>query len=230
MGTSSDRLLINLDSHPDRTLGARALDTPVIVQRETHDILNKRSAVFKAPNIESGGEWELYGGFSGIRWTLASLLFGQHAVLHWGDHDIILEHHPGPEPGASWVLIPDLKIVFIGDAVVVNQPPFLSNADLNAWQDTLDLLLSKQYTNYTIISSRNGPVAHDNIQEHQHFLKDIQKRVGRIAKRKPPPDATEKLVPKILSNLKFPTKYKPLYTNRLRYGLRNYYTNHYIVN
>jgi len=56
-----------------------------------------------------------------------------------------VEYHPGPATGASWVILPELQIVFVGDAVLRNQPPFLANADLPTWLDTLSLLGSPAF-------------------------------------------------------------------------------------
>jgi len=50
-----------------------------------------------------------------------------------------LEQHPGPSSGAIWVTVPDDKVVFLGDAVLKNQPPFIAHADLPAWIEALEL-------------------------------------------------------------------------------------------
>ena len=69
--------------------------------------------------------------------------------------EIWIEHHPGPAPGAIWVEIPSKKIVFVGDAVVEHQPPFLADADLPAWIETLSVLRIPKYRDYTIVSGRS---------------------------------------------------------------------------
>ena len=42
MGANQDRLLINLDSHPDRTLGVRNMETTALAHSETLKLFNKR--------------------------------------------------------------------------------------------------------------------------------------------------------------------------------------------
>jgi glyoxylase-like metal-dependent hydrolase (beta-lactamase superfamily II) len=51
-------------------------------------------------------------------------------ALHWDESPVILEHHPGPTIGAMWVILQQEKVVFVGDLVAKNQPPFLAHADL----------------------------------------------------------------------------------------------------
>ncbi|MEK6221268.1 MAG: hypothetical protein N2D54_03385 [Chloroflexota bacterium] len=135
-----DRILINLDSHPDRTLGTRVMDSAVLAHVDTAEIFKKRPAIFKANNMDSGAEWESCSGLSGIRWYHPTMVFSDKTELHWGGTQVIVEHHPGPEEGASWVVLPELSIAFVGDAVMLKQPPFLANANIPAWIDTLDLL------------------------------------------------------------------------------------------
>jgi len=226
-GTSSNRMLIHLDAHPDRTLGGRALESSVLAHEETAALFRRRPAIFKAQNECSGAEWETCSGLSGLRWLAPTLTFSQSAVLHGGQHEVVLELHPGPEPGAIWVILPEKQIVFVGDAVVPKQPPFLGHANIDAWVDALDLLLKKPYSEYTVISGRGGPVPEKQIRELRRFLKDVERRLGRLAKRKAPPQETAKLVPKLLSKYKYPGKRSEVYADRLQYGLLHYYRKHY---
>ena len=227
LGTSQERLLVVLDAHPDRALGARALESPIMAQQASLSIFNQRTSIFKAQMQGSGSEWEECGGLSGIRWLLPNLTFDDHAVVHWGEEEIHLEHHPGPQPGAAWLLLTDRQVAFIGDAVPVKQPPFMQHANIAAWLDTLELLQKQPYKEYTLISSRGGAVPQAEIRNLRGFLKDIRSRLERLAKRQAPPADTEKIVSKLLQKYKYPTKYRDMYSARLRYGLYHYYARHY---
>jgi glyoxylase-like metal-dependent hydrolase (beta-lactamase superfamily II) len=125
LGGSSQRLLVNLDAHPDRTLGARAMDCMVLAQEKTVAVFRSRPTTFKAQGDETGSDWEGIPGLSSIRWIFPELTFDQDMTIHWGDMTVRMEYHPGPATGASWVILPEVKIVFVGDAVLRNQPPFL---------------------------------------------------------------------------------------------------------
>ncbi|HUF39123.1 MAG TPA: MBL fold metallo-hydrolase [Anaerolineales bacterium] len=227
MGGGANRLLAVLDSHPDRAIGLRAMDTPIIAHDLTARILEDRPAVFKGQNTETGAEWELSDGLSGIRWGKPSLTFTKQAIIEWGEQTCYLEHHPGPAPGASWLLVPELAVVFVGDTLTVGQPPFMADADIDPWVDALDLLLVKPYKDYLIVSSRGGLVEQDMIREMRRFLKEAQRRLGRYDERGAEPEETAGTVDNLLTRFDFPAERKDFYTRRLAHGLRQYYVKHF---
>jgi hypothetical protein len=110
----------------------------------------------------------------------------------------------------------------VGDAVVVNPPPFLANADLDAWLEVLSQLLS-QFGDYLIIGGRGGAATGEGIRALQRFLKNVIKNIDRVSKRSSTPEATEGLVPALLSEFSFPEEQRELYYQRLRYGLYQYF-------
>ena len=227
LGAGPERVLINLDPHPDRTLGVRAMDCSVIAHEMTAQVFRNRPSTFKSQGDDTGAEWEALSGLTGIRWVPPEISFTQNMTLHWGDTPVLLESHPGPNPGAIWVIIPDEKVVFVGDAVLKNQPPLLANADLPAWLEELALLQSKAYSDFTVISGRDGVVSAAVIKNQVDFIKDAYKRLEKLSKRKPKPDITEGLVPPLLSNFKGSAARQKQYTQRLSHGLRQYYARHY---
>jgi glyoxylase-like metal-dependent hydrolase (beta-lactamase superfamily II) len=230
LGGGPGRLLINLDAHPDRTLGVFTMDNSVLAHEATAESFVQRPTIFKAQMADSGAEWENLKGLSGIRWKPPNLVFTEQTRIHWNEAaEVLVEHHPGPEKGACWVVLPDKKVVFIGDAVVAKQPPFLAEAHLGSWLETLNLLLSKEYKGFKVISSRSGQVGEKDIRNILRFITSVDKQLDRISKRKASPQATEKLVEKLLPTLETQAKYRNFYTQRLQYGLyhcyaRNYYS------
>jgi glyoxylase-like metal-dependent hydrolase (beta-lactamase superfamily II) len=227
MGGGPERILINLDPHPDRTLGVRAMDCSVIAHEETAQVFRNRPSTFKAQSDDTGANWESMTGLTGIRWVSPEISFTDTMSLHWDNVPILLESHPGPNPGAIWVILPDEKIVFVGDVVLKNQPPFLANADLPAWMETLDILQSKAYSDFTVISGRDGIVSAAVINNQAAFIKDAYKRLEKLSKRKPKPDITDSIVQPLLSKFKVSAARQNQYSQRLSHGLRQYYARHY---
>jgi len=222
----ANRLLVSLDAHLDRTLGVRAMEVTVISHQMTAQIFRNRPMIFKGQGMESGSEWEAYDDAIGTRWASPDITFSDRMMLHWGGPQVILEHHPGPAVGSIWVIIPSERVVFVGDAVTPDQPPFLSFADLPVWIETLDVLI-KGYRDYTIISGRNGPVGVDAVRAQQRFLKNIHKGMERLVKRNAPAEATANLAPNLLNEITFPAKYQEQYSQRLHSGMFQYYTRYY---
>jgi glyoxylase-like metal-dependent hydrolase (beta-lactamase superfamily II) len=227
LGGGMERVLINLDAHPDRTLGARAMDCTVIAHEKTAATFRSRPTTFKAQGEETGSDWESIAGLGSVRWAPPEISFGSQMTLHWDDAPVVMEHHPGPASGATWVILPSEKIVFIGDAVTKNQPPFLANANFPAWIEGVNLLLGPAFKGFTFISSRGGVVNTNAIKNQLDFLKYARDRLDKITAKKPLPSKTEKMVDSLLSWFKSPAARHKQYAQRLRYGILHYNTRHH---
>jgi len=225
-GANSNRVLVNLDAHPDRTLGARSMDCTIVAHQKTAQIFRGRPSVFKGQNAESGSEWETYDDVMGTRWATPDITFATRLCWHWGESDVVIEQYDGPAPGATWVIVPAAKVMFVGDVVMSTQPPFLTNSDLPAWIDTLGVLL-ESFRGYTIVGGREGIVSYEAVRNQQQHLKNILKSLGRLAKRNVAPEDVERLIPALLADLDFPEHLREQYFQRYRHGLYQYYTRCY---
>lgn len=225
-GGKNNRVLVNLDAHPDRSLGARSMECTIIAHQKTAQVFRGRPSIFKGQNAESGSEWETYDEMVGTRWALPDITFTQRLTIHWGEPDVILDHHPGAAPGSVWVVVPASKVVFVGDVVLPNQPLFLTNADIPAWIDTLDKLLLS-YRDYKIVSGRGGIVPVDMVVMQQKHLKHILKGLERLAKRNASANSVEDLIAGLLNDFNFATEMRETYVHRYRHGLYQYYSQRY---
>ena len=224
--TNNNRILINLDHHPDRTLGARALETTIVAHQKTAHVFRNRPSVFKGQIIESGAEWEVSNDVVGSRWAAPDFTFTDHLFFHWGPPRVNLEHHPGPAPGSIWAIIPELKVIFVGDTILTKQPPFLAAADLDMWILSLEMLISS-YKSYAIVSGRGGLVDIQNVRDQRKYLNKMLKGLKRLAEKNAPTEATEDLIPKLLDFPDLTADRREHYFRRLRHGLYHYYTRHY---
>ncbi len=213
-----NRLLIYMDDHPDRALGARAIESTIVAHDKTADVFRNRPTIFKGQTLETGAIWETYNEAIGLRWAIPDITFTERFAIHWDEKVVFLQHRPGPTPGSIWVEIPDAGVVFVGDTAPLEQPPFLDRADLDQWLANLDLLL-KSYRKQVIISSRGGLVESDQIRLLQRTLKKIKKGLEKLAEAGASPAETESLIPAVLSAYTIRKGFQKLYENRLRHGL-----------
>lgn len=222
LGGGLDRALINMDAHPDRTLGARAMDCIVVAHEKTASIFRTRPGTFKAQGEETGADWESIPGLGSVRWALPEISFSEQMALHWGSSPVLLEHHAGPASGSIWVHLPQEKILFVGDTVLKNQPPFLAGSNLKSWLESLSELLDSTYKGYTFISSRGGVVNTATIKNQYDFLKQASDKLNKITTKKPNPATVEKMVTSLLTWFKAPAARQKQFAQRLRYGLTHY--------
>lgn len=225
-GASPKRLTINLDSHPDRTLGVQTLDAESLAHDETARQFRRRAAIFKALKQESGAEWEETPGLSGLRWIMPRITFSDSTQLHFDKTSLRVDEHPGPGPGACWLVSEADKVIFVGDALILEQPPFLAQADIDAWLKSLQILLSREYREYTIICGRGGKAMPRDIKQMVSFLKDVQNRLKKLTNKKTAQVEIDKLATRYADKYKN-SRQRTLYLQRLKFGLHDYYSRHY---
>jgi glyoxylase-like metal-dependent hydrolase (beta-lactamase superfamily II) len=226
LNSGVERLLINLDGHPDRTLGARAMDCTILAHEKTAETFRNRPNTFKAQGEETGADWESVIGMGNIRWAPPEISFTSRMSIEWSNFTVISEHHPGPTAGAIWVILPEPGIVFVGDLVVKNQPPFIASANLQDWLNSIDQLLA-EYADYTIISGRGGVVTAAAVRTQRERINSIHEQLETLAQRQASPDAVESLIHPIMTSIKAPADRQKQYIQRLAHGLRHYYGRHY---
>jgi glyoxylase-like metal-dependent hydrolase (beta-lactamase superfamily II) len=226
LSIGSNRILVNLDAHLDRTLGSRALDSTIVAHQTTAQVFRNRPSVFKGHSADSGSEWEVSNDVFGTRWAIPDITFSDRLFFQWGGPQVILEHHPGPTLGSIWVLIPSANVIFVGDTILNDQPPFLASANLPAWINSLELLQSS-YKDYTIISGRGGSKGKSGIRSQLKILKQILSGLEKLSKKDEPPEMTEELISDLISGMSLPANLRKHYIQRLRHGLYYYYSQHY---
>ena len=132
------RYVALLDSHPDRVLGTRALDLPLIGHDLTLESVREWSDTFKGSSHPIGAESDRLKRVTGVLSGMPEITFNQELTLRLGSKDIRFLHRPGPRPGSIWVLEDTTSVVFVGDAVTVDAPPYLGVSDLELWLEALD--------------------------------------------------------------------------------------------
>jgi glyoxylase-like metal-dependent hydrolase (beta-lactamase superfamily II) len=223
LGGGVDRLLINLDAHLDRTLGVRGMECTVLGHEKMVQVFRNRPVTFKAQPVETGAEWELQNGLGSIRWAPPEITFTNQLFIHWDEEPVELLFQPGPSPAAIWLAMPRKEVVFVGDAVTLNQPPFLSSSNIPAWIEQLNGLLAPEYLNSLIISGRGGMATQEDVRKQVRFLEKVQRVMEGVKDKNSPQDELDRQVSPLLALFQPPPELAVLYQNRLRYGLRQYY-------
>jgi glyoxylase-like metal-dependent hydrolase (beta-lactamase superfamily II) len=230
LGGGIDRMMVNLDAHLDRTLGARAMDSTIVAHEMMADVLRNRPVTFKAQGSETGAEWELQNGLGSIRWAVPEITFSDRLYIHWDESPLLLEYHPGPSTGAIWAILPKEKIAFLGDAITPNQPPYLGTADIPAWTIALELLLAPEYRDYLLVSGRGGLIAQQQIRDQVTFLSVVSANIQRLAERGASPEEAAALAPVLVKRFQSGSALESQYEQRLKYGLKQYYIRHFRPN
>lgn len=227
MAAGGERSLINLDAHYDRTLGSRSMEATLITHEATAAAFRTRPLTFKNQHLGTGADWEQSNNLVTTRWAPPEITFDSSITLHPDGLTLFVEHRPGPMTGSCWVEIPEEKIVILGDTFPVNQPPFLANADIPAWISSLEELLSPRFTGYTLVSGRGGVTSAAGIPALIDWLKSVQTRILQFGEKNAPPEEMGSLVETLVNAFSFPSEHRNQYTDRVRWGLFQYYAHRY---
>lgn len=222
IGGGPERVLVNLDTHLDRTLGVKHMDSMVITHQKAVSMIKSRPNAAKAQEMEALAMYESYDGFSNIRWLPPEINFQQNLMLEWGSHHVLLEHHAGSNAAGIWAIIPDQKVIFVGDSVLVAQPPFLAFSDLTAWLEDLKLLTSAKYKNYQIVSGRDGVITIEDVREMAKQLRSIQRYVSQVHEKGADTETLLTIAGKLMKFYEDQPQNQEIYLNRLRWGLTSY--------
>jgi glyoxylase-like metal-dependent hydrolase (beta-lactamase superfamily II) len=224
----SDRLLILLDEHFDRSTGAGAIKCPIITHENTARALGSRSSSPKPGGDGTGTIWESSSEIMPAGWLKPEITFSNSMSIRWGEEEILLEHHPGPSLGSIWVVLPDRKAAFIGDTVTPGQPPFIANADLDTWLDTLHELSLNRFREFVLISGRGGIITKDDIRDQQNFLRKIKRRLEKLSTSKVNLAKVNEIGKAYADEFKTTSKKdEKVFRNRLAYGFMQYLTSQY---
>jgi glyoxylase-like metal-dependent hydrolase (beta-lactamase superfamily II) len=224
--SGAERLLVLLDEHFDRCMGARAMRCPIIAHEKTAQAISGRTSAGKPQAVRTGALWESVSEVNSIHWAHPEITFTNEMSIEWDEEPLLLEYHPGPSRGSIWAVLPERKVIFIGDTLPVNQPPFLASADLDLWLESLDLLRSNTYKDFIFISSRGTMVTKDDARDLQKFLKKVQRLADRNANSKTDLAQIEEAGASLADEFKTRTKAEmEIYRARLAYGFSQYCLN-----
>ncbi len=227
LGGGIDKILVMLDSHIDRTLGIPAMEFKVLGHQNVVDIIGKRPTTARGQDVDAGADWEADDLPENIHWALPDITYKDELLIYWNDEPVIITHQPGAHIAGSWVRYNAEKVIFVGDSVVVNQPPFLAWSDLDIWLQELDWLKSEAFNGYKIVSGRNAVVKPHWIDQLVDFLTAIKARIPTLAMRDGRVEAITDAVSQLIKELDYEKTLTDPYVNRLVWGLEHYLQRHY---
>jgi glyoxylase-like metal-dependent hydrolase (beta-lactamase superfamily II) len=217
------RYITLIDSHPDRVLGARALDIPRIGHDLTLETIREWSDTFKGNTHPIGAESDRLKRVTGVQSAMPEITFNQELILSLGTKDIRFLHRPGPRPGSIWVLEDTTSVVFVGDAVTVDEPPYLGLSDLGLWLDALDDLRKLEGDGFIVVSAHGGRVDRDDINNMARFLRKVENRLEKLDKADDQASAAVEFADELSLDFKISDQRKEIAFLRLQTGLLDLY-------
>lgn len=222
------RYLALLDSHPDRALGARGFELPILAHGLTGEAMAGWPDTFKGGARPIGAESDRLKRITGVAKGVPSVTFSEAMTVYVGKVEVHAIHRPGPFPGAMWVAHPQAKVLFLGDGVMMNEPPFLGECVIDSWLASLAELSDKRWAGYTLVSSRDGVVDRRRVNSMVRLLAKTQERLDRIGGRGAAAEGCRQLASQLLRSYKLPASKRDLARERLEVGLQRLHARLYL--
>ena len=219
LGGGVSRLLVLLDSHMDRLLGVPLSELPILAHENVLQIIAGLPTPSRTLEKLSGSESDPYEMPQNGRGVLPNMTYSHQLRLYWDDQPVIVTHQPGGHSAGSWVRYDAQSVIFVGDSVVVNQPPFLACCDLDRWIDELTWLSSDYFRGYQVVSGRDGPVTQKSVVKMIEFLTMIKGVVTELKSLENWSEEVDRWVPEILRKFDFDGDKAEQNYNRLAWGL-----------
>ena len=213
------RFLALLDYHPDRVIGARGFRIPIIAHDATRIEMSTWSDNYKGVANPIGADVDQLRRVTGIRKAIPEVTFSDKMRIQFGERWIEFWHRPGPTSGTMWVVLPANRVVFVGDTVMVNEPPFIGEADIASWMTSLDELRSSSMKSYKIVTSHDGVIRREHLNRMARFLRKLPRRIERFSRRGDMEEIALKYARELTREFKLSPEREELVQRRLQVGL-----------
>ena len=222
-----ERLLVLLDEHQDRISGASSIRCPIITHEWTALALSNRIPASRQAANQSSDFEDSEPEPANSRHLSPEITFSSSITIHWGDEPILIEYHPGPSRGSSWVILPERQVVFLGDTVTPGQPPFLSAANIEEWLASLHELKLARFKDHVLISGRGLLATIDDVRDLERLLKIVEKKLSKLTPVKGKVEEIDAVADEIMQDFNPKNKRDAeIFKNRLVFGLSQYLINH----
>lgn len=154
------RYVINTDGHRDRILTCALFDAPVIAHEAAARPLFGLGRNFMAQSAsELTGDEQTFLQIANTRFTPPQITYSTSLYVEIGGRELVLLSQPSACAGSAWVALPEERVLFVGDTVCLNQPPFIQDGCTAQWLEALRRLQDGTYAGWTIVSGRDGVIS-----------------------------------------------------------------------
>jgi cyclase len=141
--------IINTDHHRGHIIGNQYFPMATVIAHEFawknmksygDSFRTRLLNLYRNRMPEAAAEWK-----KNLRIVEPEITFSGRTILFRGDKEVHLIPVGGHTPATTVILLPEEKILFAGDLVVTDRPPFLSQADTKQWLEALTYLRKLRY-------------------------------------------------------------------------------------
>lgn len=171
--------VINTDHHRAHIIGNQFFPTATVIAHEmAWKEMNSYGDSFRIRLInmyrdripEAVEEWKAH-----LEIIKPEITFTGRTVLFKGDKEIHIIPVGGHTPATSVILLPKEKLLFAGDLVVTNRPPFLSQGNTKEWLQSLTYVRKLDYD--LLIPGHGELTGKEATETMSEYLRLVRRRV-----------------------------------------------------
>lgn len=134
--------LINTDYHGGHAVGNPILGGTIVAHETMWKHLTGMSDSYRQKILD---KWHKdhpseFAEIKALAFSRPELTFQSRMTLYCGDTTLQLIHVGGHTPATAMVYLPDIRILFTGDILVLDRYPYLGDANTKEWLDALTLI------------------------------------------------------------------------------------------
>lgn len=214
------------DGHPHRLLCAGLLGAPIVATRAAYQVAVDRTRGYWRNHVRRLSRYhpEEEAALKEVEPVLPEILFSDTLTLHKGGTDVTLETINGAAPGSAWIDLREYNVLFLGDSLVVGEPPVMDETpDTRAWLDLLTDLRRPRFSEVTLVPGRGSvgdPASTEPLSEYIRVARRRMRSLRRL--ERPAQDATD-FVAELLSLFPLSEEERHRFRRRVRNGLKHAY-------
>ena len=192
--------IIVTDAHRDRVLGNAWFEAPVVAhEAAARQILSLKETFISQVADEMSANDNEFVELASVKLSLPEVSFDQALHLMCDDREITVISKPSATAGNAWVLLPEEKIAFVGDAIVTDRHPSLRDTTSKAWLNALAEIRHGRYASWTMIPGRGSVPRSLDVEPLAEYLRVARRRVNSLRRAGRPRSEISTLVPELLS-------------------------------
>jgi cyclase len=213
--------IINTDHHRAHVIGDQYFPTATVIAHEHAwkemksygDSFRTRLINMYRDRIpEAVTEWK-----QSLEIIKPQITFTSRTILYKGDKEIHIIPLGGHTPATSAVFMPNEKLLFAGDVVVTNRPPFLSQGSTKQWLQGLTYLRKLRYD---VLIPGHGELSGKEATENMSdYLRMIRRKVRGAYLSGMPKAETARSLSHLIRYWPIPPFEKPKADRRFKSGL-----------
>ncbi|MBN1310827.1 MAG: MBL fold metallo-hydrolase [Anaerolineae bacterium] len=225
LGDLPVRYVINTDHHRDRILGNAWFDAPVVAHEASAEVILNLKNGFTSQSAEelSSDDDDELAEIASLRIVPPQISYTHSMRLNCGKRVIILTHHPSATAGNTWVTLPDEKFIFVGDTVVIDQHPHVTEGLSRPWLDSLSSLRQDQYADWTLVSGRGDVISPSATESLSNYLRTAREQVESLLGAERPRSETLALIPDFLPLFDYEPEQREEVQRRIKAMLEAFY-------